>query len=111
MNLFLVKISKNGFEFFVSLTTLYFSSFAPTQFPVLNSTRECHVYCCVFLISLAKQSSNSGYSRVDLIAQHIFKLKTTHNHHINCIQQPTLDVDISWLYRSKNKITQDDCLR
>jgi hypothetical protein len=60
---------------------------------------------------LTHSISGLSLSHVDLIAQEIFKLKTTHNHHINHIQQPTLDVDISWLYRSKNKITQDNRLR
>ena len=46
-------------------------------------------------------------SRLHLIAQHRFllsKTQTTTNN--QRLQQPTLDVDISWLYRSKNKIVQ-----
>ena len=48
-------------------------------------------------------------SRVELIAQSRYlEVKKNKQVKVNRMQQPTIDVDISWLYRSKSHIQEDN---
>ena len=56
---------------------------------------------------LTHSISGLSINRLDLIGQYLYKLPKS-NPNIQRFQQPTLD---SWLYRSKNKITENNRLR